>query len=85
MLDIAADRSSSLLRINIILGSSTIPPLQPTIDEHDSFEDESLDAHLMDSEDDSMELEDPILSEKGAKECELGAQTNHTFFDKTTF
>lgn len=54
MLDIAADGFRPLLRINIVLGSPTIPPPQPTIDEHDSFEDESLDAHLMDSEDDSM-------------------------------
>ncbi|KAF3685237.1 hypothetical protein T459_17434 [Capsicum annuum] len=43
-----------LLRINIIPGSSTIPPPQPTIDEHDLFEDEGLDAHPMDSKDDSM-------------------------------
>ncbi|KAF3614666.1 Gamma-terpinene synthase, chloroplastic [Capsicum annuum] len=84
-LDVAADRSRPLLRINIVPGSLTIPPPQPTIDEHDLFEDESFDTHPMDSEDDSMELEDPILSEEGREECELGAQTNHTFSDGTTF
>ncbi|PHU20385.1 hypothetical protein BC332_11536 [Capsicum chinense] len=39
----------------------------------------------MDSEDDSMELEDSIFSEEGGEECELGAQTNHTFSDGTNF
>ncbi|KAM3326483.1 hypothetical protein P3S67_001609 [Capsicum chacoense] len=85
MLDVAADGSRPLLRINIILGSPTIPPPEPTIDEDDSFEDESLDANPMDLEDDSMELKDPIFSEEGGEECELGAQTNHTFSNKTTF
>ncbi|XP_047257490.1 uncharacterized protein LOC124889577 [Capsicum annuum] len=49
MLDVTADGSRPLLRINIIPGSSTILPPQPKIDEHDSFEDESLDAYPMDS------------------------------------
>ncbi|PHT93003.1 hypothetical protein T459_00885 [Capsicum annuum] len=65
MLDIAVDGSRPLLGINIFPGSLTIPPPQPTSDEHDSFEDESLDAHPMDSEDHLMELEDPIFSEEG--------------------
>lgn len=51
---------------------SDSPAPQPTIDEHDSFEDESLDAHPMDSKDDSMELEDSIFFEEGGEECELG-------------
>ncbi|KAF3660678.1 hypothetical protein FXO37_13304 [Capsicum annuum] len=74
-----------LLRINVVSGSPTILPPQPTIDEHDLFEDESLDAHPMDSEDHSMELEDPIFSEEAGEECELGAQTNHTFSDENNF
>ncbi|PHU03285.1 hypothetical protein BC332_28536 [Capsicum chinense] len=52
MLDISADGSRPLLRINIILESPTIPPPQSTIAEHDSFEDEILDANPMDSKDD---------------------------------
>ncbi|PHU09630.1 hypothetical protein BC332_21490 [Capsicum chinense] len=67
MLDVAVDGSRPLLRINIVLGSPTIPPPEPTIDEDDSFEDESLDANPMDSEDDSMELKDPISLKKGEK------------------
>ncbi|PHU14666.1 hypothetical protein BC332_15871 [Capsicum chinense] len=51
MLDVTADSSRPLLRINVVQGSPTIPLPQSTIDEHDSFEDESLDAHPMDSED----------------------------------
>ena len=51
MLNIAADGSRPLLRRNIVSGSSKISPPQPPIDEHDSFEDESLDSHPMDSED----------------------------------
>ena len=85
MLDVAADGSRLLLRINVIPGPLTIPPPLPIIDEHDSFEDESLDVNPMDSEDDSMELKDPIFSEEGGEECELGAQTNHTFSDEITF
>ncbi|PHT38677.1 hypothetical protein CQW23_22250 [Capsicum baccatum] len=85
MLDVAADGSRPLLRINIVPGSPKIPPPEPTIDEDDSFEDESLDANPMDSEDDSMELEDSIFFEEGGEECELGAQTNHTFSNGTTF
>ncbi|PHT75021.1 hypothetical protein T459_22298 [Capsicum annuum] len=85
MLDVAVDGSRPLLRINIVTGSPIIPPLQPTMEEHDSFEDESLDAHPMDSEDDSMELEDSIFSKEGGEECELRAQTNHTFSDRTNF
>ncbi|KAF3626459.1 hypothetical protein FXO37_30366 [Capsicum annuum] len=85
MLDVAVDGSRPLLRINIISGSLTIPPPQPTIDEDDSFEDESLDTNPMDSEDDLMELEDLIFSEEGGEDCKLIAQTNHTFSDGTTF
>ncbi|PHT45252.1 hypothetical protein CQW23_14410 [Capsicum baccatum] len=49
--------------------SSVVPPFVPlTIDEHDSFKDKSLDAHPMDSEDDSMELEDSIFSEERGEE-----------------
>ncbi|PHT97824.1 hypothetical protein BC332_33250 [Capsicum chinense] len=62
ILDIAADGSRLLLRINIVPGSPTIQPPYSTIDEHDSFEDESLDAHPMDSKDHSMELKNPIFS-----------------------
>ncbi|PHT41150.1 hypothetical protein CQW23_20004 [Capsicum baccatum] len=83
MLDVAADGSRPLLRINVISGSPTVLLAQPTIDEYDSFEDESLDAHPIDSEDDSMELEDSIFSKEGGEKCELGAQTNHTFSDGT--
>ncbi|PHU04937.1 hypothetical protein BC332_25759 [Capsicum chinense] len=39
----------------------------------------------MDLEDHSIELKDPIFSEEGREECELGAQINHTFSDGTTF
>ncbi|PHT64461.1 hypothetical protein T459_31812 [Capsicum annuum] len=85
MLDVVVDCSRLLLRINVVSGSPTILPPQPTIDEHDLFEDESLDAHPMDSEDHSMELEDPIFSEEAGEECELGAQTNHTFSDENNF
>ncbi|KAM3237668.1 hypothetical protein P3L10_012698 [Capsicum annuum] len=85
MLDVVADGSRPLLRINIIPESPTIPSPQPTINKHDSFKDESLDAHPMDSKYDSMELKDPIFSEEGGEECELGAQTNHTFSDGTKF
>ncbi|KAF3662608.1 hypothetical protein FXO38_11087 [Capsicum annuum] len=85
MLNVAADSSRPLLRINVVPGSPTIPSPQPTIDEHDSFEDEILDAHPMDLEDHLMELEDPIFSKEGGEECELGAQTNHTFSDETNF
>ncbi|PHT45604.1 hypothetical protein CQW23_14762 [Capsicum baccatum] len=67
MLDVAVDGSRPLLRINIVLGSPTVSLPQPTIDEHDSFEDESLDAHPLDSIDDSMELEDLIFFEEGEK------------------
>ncbi|KAF3671608.1 Glucose-1-phosphate adenylyltransferase small subunit, chloroplastic [Capsicum annuum] len=63
MLDVAVNGSRPLLRINVVPGSPTIPRPQPTIDEHDLFEDENLDAHLIDSKDDSMELEDSIFSE----------------------
>ncbi|PHT59011.1 hypothetical protein CQW23_01374 [Capsicum baccatum] len=48
MLDVTADGSRPLLRINIIPGSPTIPPPQPTIGEDDLFEDESLDTNPMD-------------------------------------
>ncbi|PHT58289.1 hypothetical protein CQW23_00652 [Capsicum baccatum] len=65
MFDIAADGSRSLLRINVVTGSPTILPPQSKIDEHDLFEDESLDAQPMDLEDDSMELKDSIFSEEG--------------------
>ncbi|PHT97367.1 hypothetical protein BC332_33708 [Capsicum chinense] len=85
MLDVAADGSWPLLRINIVLRYLTIPSPQPTIDEHDSFEDESLDAHPMNSEDDLMELEDSIFCEEEGEEYELRAQTNHTFSDGTNF
>ncbi|PHT77872.1 hypothetical protein T459_15924 [Capsicum annuum] len=85
MLDVAADGSRPLLRINVITGFPIVPLPQPTIDKHDSFEDESLDAHPIDSKDDSMELEDSIFSKEGREECELGAQTNHTFSDRTNF
>ncbi|KAF3613588.1 hypothetical protein FXO38_36153 [Capsicum annuum] len=85
MLDVAVDGSRPLLRINIVSGSPTIPPPEPTIDEDDSFEHESLDANPMDSKDDSMELKDPIFSEEGGEECELRAQTNHTFYDEIIF
>ncbi|PHT31692.1 Tubulin alpha-1 chain [Capsicum baccatum] len=44
-----------------------IPPPQQKIYEHDSFEDDSLDAYPMDSKDDSMKLEDPISLKKGDK------------------
>ncbi|PHT99987.1 hypothetical protein BC332_29775 [Capsicum chinense] len=64
MLDIIVDGSRPLLKINTVMGSPTISSPQLTFDEHDLFEDESLDAHPMDSEDHSMELEDPIFSEK---------------------
>ncbi|KAF3619630.1 hypothetical protein FXO37_33626 [Capsicum annuum] len=56
MLDIVPDGDKLILRINVVPGSPTIPPPQPTIDEHDLFEDESLDTHPMDLEDHSMEL-----------------------------
>ncbi|KAM3395468.1 hypothetical protein P3S68_004474 [Capsicum galapagoense] len=85
MLDVVADGSKPLLRINVIPGSLTIPPPQATIEEYDSFEDESLDAHPMDSEDHSMEWEDSIFSEEAGEKCELGAQIIHTFFDGTNF
>ncbi|KAM3235389.1 hypothetical protein P3L10_015425 [Capsicum annuum] len=85
MLDVVADGSRPLLRINVIPGSPTIPPTQTTIEEHDLYENESLDAHPMDSEDHSMELKDPIFSEEEGEEWELGEQTNHTFFDGTNF
>ncbi|PHT94988.1 hypothetical protein T459_02870 [Capsicum annuum] len=49
MLDVTADGSRPLLRINVIPGSLTISLPQPTINEYDSFEDEILDAHPMDS------------------------------------
>ncbi|PHT27134.1 hypothetical protein CQW23_33262 [Capsicum baccatum] len=62
MLDVSADGSRPLLRINVVSMSTTVPLPQPTIDEHISFEDKSLDAHPMDSKDDSMELEDSIFS-----------------------
>ncbi|PHT52856.1 hypothetical protein CQW23_07318 [Capsicum baccatum] len=52
MLDVAANGSRLLLRINVVSGSPTIPPPQPIIDEHDLFEDESLDVHPMNAEDD---------------------------------
>ncbi|PHU14772.1 hypothetical protein BC332_15977 [Capsicum chinense] len=71
ILDVAADGSRPLLRINIVSGSPTILPPQPAIDEHDSFEDECLDAHPMDTEDDSMELEDSIFSEEEEKKPDL--------------
>ncbi|KAF3621100.1 hypothetical protein FXO38_31974 [Capsicum annuum] len=35
LLDVAVDGSRPLLKINVISGSPTIPPTQPTIDEHD--------------------------------------------------
>ncbi|KAF3677050.1 hypothetical protein FXO37_05010 [Capsicum annuum] len=73
MLDVAADGSRPLLRINIVPGSSIIPPPQPIIDEHNSFEDESLDAHPMDSDDHSMELEDLIFFEEAGEETGQGA------------
>ncbi|KAF3630505.1 Aquaporin TIP1-2 [Capsicum annuum] len=85
MFDVAADGSRSLLRINVVTGSPTILPPQSKIDEHDLFEDESLDAQPMDSKDDSMELKDSIFSEEGGKKCELRAQTNHTFSNGTNF
>ncbi|PHT95934.1 Cytokinin dehydrogenase 5 [Capsicum annuum] len=78
-------RKKLLLRINLISGSSTIPPPHLTIEEHDSFEDESSNAHPMDSEDHSMELEDLIFSEEAREECGLGSQTNHTFSKGTNF
>ncbi|PHT45608.1 hypothetical protein CQW23_14766 [Capsicum baccatum] len=62
MLDVTADGSRLLLRINVVPGSPTIPPPHSAIDEHDSFKYESLDAHPMDSEDHSMELNNPIFS-----------------------
>ncbi|PHT45347.1 hypothetical protein CQW23_14505 [Capsicum baccatum] len=68
MLDVIVDGSRPLLRINIISGSPIIPPPQPTINEDDSFEDESLDINPMDSEDDEIELEDPIFSEEVGEE-----------------
>ncbi|PHT84633.1 hypothetical protein T459_13076 [Capsicum annuum] len=85
MLDVAVNGSRPLLRRNIVSGSSKISPPQPPIDEHDSFEDESLNVHPMDSEYHSMELKDPFFSEEGGEKCELGAQTNHTFSDETNF
>ncbi|KAF3612588.1 hypothetical protein FXO37_36692 [Capsicum annuum] len=85
MLDVAADGFRPLLRINVVPGSPKIPPPQPTIDEHNSFEDERLDAHPMDLEDHSMELKDPIFSEEVGEQCELGAQINHTFLDEINF
>ncbi|PHT98882.1 hypothetical protein BC332_32187 [Capsicum chinense] len=78
MLDVATDGSRTLLRINVLSGFLTI-------DEHDSFEEESLDAHPMDSEDHPIEFEDPIFFEKGGEECEYGAQTNQTFSNGTNF
>ncbi|KAF3629561.1 hypothetical protein FXO38_27606 [Capsicum annuum] len=78
MLDVAIDGSRTLLRINVLSGF-------PTIDEHDSFEEESLDAHPMDSEDHPIEFEDPIFFEKGGEERKYGAQTNHTFSNGTNF
>ncbi|PHU12459.1 hypothetical protein BC332_19389 [Capsicum chinense] len=62
-----------------------ISPPHLKIDEHNSFEDESLDAHQMDSKDHSMELEDSIFYEEAGEEYGLEAQTNHTFSDKTNF
>ncbi|KAF3676589.1 Acetylornithine aminotransferase, mitochondrial [Capsicum annuum] len=73
MFDVVVDGSRPLLRINVVPGSPTISPPQPTIDEHDLFEDESLDAHPMNLKDHSMELEDPIFSEEAGEECGLGA------------
>ncbi|PHT27894.1 hypothetical protein CQW23_32502 [Capsicum baccatum] len=70
MLDVIADGSRPLLRINVVPGSSIIPPPQPIIDEYNSFEDESLDTHPMDSKDHSMELEDLIFSEEAGEEPE---------------
>ncbi|KAF3642636.1 putative homeobox-leucine zipper protein HDG8-like [Capsicum annuum] len=58
-----------LLRVNVVPVSPTIPPPHQTIDEHDSFEDESLYAHLMGLEDHSIELEDSIFSEEAEKIC----------------
>ncbi|PHU25431.1 hypothetical protein BC332_03763 [Capsicum chinense] len=75
----------AVTEVVVMDGSLTIPPPQPTIDEDDSFEDESLDTNPMDSEDDLMELEDLIFFEEGGEDCKLIAQTNHTFFDGTTF
>ncbi|PHT47416.1 hypothetical protein CQW23_11624 [Capsicum baccatum] len=68
MLNVVADGSRPLLRVNIVLGSPTTRPPQSTIDEDDSFENESLDANPMDLEDDSMELEDQIFSKEGGEE-----------------
>ncbi|KAM3218688.1 hypothetical protein P3L10_023219 [Capsicum annuum] len=78
MLDVAADGSRLSLRINVVPGSPIIPPPQPTINEHDSFENESLNAH-------PMELKNPSFSKEVGEECGLGAQTNHTFSDETNF
>ncbi|PHT40896.1 hypothetical protein CQW23_19750 [Capsicum baccatum] len=78
MLDVATDGSRLSLRINVIPGSPIIPPPQRTINEHDSFENESLNAH-------PMELKNPSFSEEVGEECRLGAQTNHTFSDETNF
>ncbi|KAF3662054.1 hypothetical protein T459_17069 [Capsicum annuum] len=73
MLDATVNGSRPLLRINVIPGSPTILPPYPTIDEHDSFEDESLDVHPMDTklEDLSTELEDPNFFQEERGECGL--------------
>ncbi|KAF3659585.1 ABC transporter B family member 12 [Capsicum annuum] len=66
----------SLLRINFTVGSPMIPPPHLTIDEYDSFEDESSDVHPMDMEDHSIELNDPHFFQKEREECGLGSQPN---------
>ncbi|PHU14531.1 hypothetical protein BC332_15736 [Capsicum chinense] len=66
--NVVADGSRPLLRINVIPESPTIPPPQPTIDEHDSFKGKILNSHLMDSEDHSMKLKDLIFSKEGREE-----------------
>ncbi|PHT33949.1 hypothetical protein CQW23_25749 [Capsicum baccatum] len=62
--------------INVIPGSPTIPPPRPTIDEHDSFEDEILDAHPIDSEYHSMKLKDSIFSEEGGEKFDMMTTNN---------
>jgi len=90
MMDIAADGSRPILRINVIARS----PIESTnsFNDNDSVENENLGDDSMNGHDHSLDVEDQPVDAEDFKhfeeyegEPELRSQPNHSFSDGTNF